>query len=44
MIAMIKEEYKYSDITQRIIGCAIRVHSVFGCVFPESIYHRARVI
>ena len=44
MIAMIKEEYKYSDITQRIIGCAMRVHSVLGCGFPESIYRRAMVI
>ena len=23
---MIKDEYKYSDITQRIIGCAMKVH------------------
>jgi len=38
---MIKEEYKYSDITQRIIGCAMRVHSALGCGFPEIIYQRA---
>ncbi|MEO5674874.1 MAG: GxxExxY protein [Chitinophagales bacterium] len=41
---MIKEEYKYSDITQRIIGCAMRVHSALGCGFPEIIYHRAMII
>jgi len=41
---MIKEEYKYSDITQRIIGCAMRVHSALGCGFPENIYYRAMAI
>jgi GxxExxY protein len=41
---MIKEEYKYSDITQRIIGCAMKVHSALGCGFPENIYHRAMAI
>ncbi len=41
---MIKEEYKYSDITQRIIGCAMKVHSALGCGFPEIIYHRAMII
>ena len=41
---MIKEEYKYSDITQRIIGCAMRVHSALGCGFPEIIYHRVMII
>src|SRR5580765_7410635 len=41
---VIKEEYKYSDITQRIIGCAMRVHSSLGCGFPENIYHRAMTI
>ena len=41
---MIKEEYKYSGITQRIIGCAMRVHSALGCGFPEIIYHRAMII
>jgi len=23
---MIKEEYKYSDIKEKIIGCALKVH------------------
>jgi len=23
---MVKEEYKYSDITEKIIGCAMRIH------------------
>jgi GxxExxY protein len=41
---MIKEQYKYSDITERIIGCAMKVHSALGCGFPEIIYHRAMII
>jgi GxxExxY protein len=41
---MIKEEYKYSEITQLIIGCAMKVHTALGCGFPEIIYHRAMII
>ena len=32
---------KYSDITGRIIGCAMRVHAELGFGFQEYIYHRA---
>ncbi len=35
---MIKEEYKYSDITQKIIGCAMKVHNTLGNGFKEVIY------
>jgi GxxExxY protein len=38
---MIKEEYKYSDITKKIIGCAMEVHTILGNGFPEVIYQRA---
>ena len=38
---MIKEEYKYSEITGKIIGCAMRVHSALGNGFQEVIYQRA---
>jgi GxxExxY protein len=38
---MIKEEYKYSDITEKIIGCAMKVHSALGNGFQEVIYQRA---
>ncbi len=31
---------KYEDITQRIIGCAMRVHSTLGNGFQEVIYQR----
>ncbi len=35
------EEYKYSDLTGKIIWCAMQVHSFFGLGFPEIIYQRA---
>lgn len=35
------EEYKYSDITHKIIGCAMQVHSFLGNGFQEVIYQRA---
>src|SRR6266496_1555619 len=38
---MIKSEYKYSEITEIIIGCAIKVHNALGAGFPEYIYQRA---
>ncbi len=41
---MIKTGYKYSDITEKIIGCAMKVHRTFGNGFQEAIYHRALAI
>lgn len=38
---MIKKEYKYSDLTSKIIGCAMTVHSGLGNGFQEKIYQRA---
>jgi len=38
---MIKPEYKYSELTARIIGCAIEVHKFLGNGFQEVIYQRA---
>ncbi len=38
---MIKEQYKYSDITEKIIGSAIEVHKTLGNGFQEVIYQRA---
>jgi len=38
---MIKEEYKYSELTGRIIKCAMIVHSTLGNGFQEVIYQRA---
>jgi GxxExxY protein len=36
-----KESYKYSDITGKIIGCAMEVHRYLGNGFQEVIYQRA---
>ena len=44
MIAMIKKEYKYSDITSKIIGCAMKVHTTLGNGFQEVIYQRCLAI
>ncbi len=41
---MIKEEYKYSEITEKIIGCAMKVHNTLGNGFQEVIYQRALAI
>jgi GxxExxY protein len=38
---MIKEEYKYSELTGKIIGCGMEVHRVLGNGFQEIIYQRA---
>ena len=35
--------YKYSDITEKIIKAAIEVHKKLGCGFQEVIYQRAMV-
>jgi GxxExxY protein len=32
---------KYQEITERIIGCAMKVHSILGNGFQEVIYQRA---
>ena len=32
---------KYSDITEKIIGCAMKVHRELGSGFQEYIYQRA---
>ena len=41
---MINEKYKYSDITAKIIGCAMEVHKILGNGFQEVIYQRALAI
>jgi GxxExxY protein len=38
---MVDEAYKYSELTAKIIGCAMRVHSTLGNGFQEVIYQRA---
>ena len=44
MITVIKQEYKYSELTSKIIGCAMTVHSALGNGFQEVIYQRALAI
>ena len=38
---IIKEQYKYSDLTGKIIGSAMEVHKILGTGFQEVIYQRA---
>ena len=38
------EEYKYKDLTHKIIGCAMAVHNTLGNGFQEVIYQRALAI
>lgn len=33
--------YKYSDITEKVIGCGMSVHTALGNGFREKIYQRA---
>ncbi|MEP7197584.1 MAG: GxxExxY protein [Saprospiraceae bacterium] len=37
---MIKNEYPLSELTERIIGCAMEVHRIMGNGFQEVIYQR----
>lgn len=38
---MDERDYKHADITRKIIGAAMRVHTVLGSGFQEVIYQRA---
>lgn len=38
---MINEQYKYSELTSKIIACAMTVHKILGNGFQEVIYQRA---
>ncbi|MDN5202536.1 GxxExxY protein [Fulvivirgaceae bacterium BMA10] len=38
------ERYKYSDITKKVIGCAMEVHNTLGNGFQEVIYQRCLAI
>jgi len=37
---IVNDKYKHSDLTGKIIGCAMKVHSVIGNGFQEVIYQR----
>ena len=38
---MINENYKYSELTSKIIGCAMTVHKTLGNGFQEVSYQRS---
>jgi len=40
----VKNEYKHSELTGKIIGCAMEVHKILGNGFQEVIYQRALAI
>ncbi|MFC2093781.1 GxxExxY protein [Bacteroidota bacterium] len=44
MNTTIKKEYPESELTGKIIGCAMEVHSILGNGFQEVIYQRALAI
>ena len=44
MESYVNEEYPLSELTGKIIGCAIEVHKALGNGFQEVIYQRALAI
>jgi len=44
MDKVVNEKYRYSDLTGKIIGCAMEVHKILGNGFQEVIYQRALAI
>ena len=43
-IVVIREEHKHSELTGKVIGCAMTVHTGLGNGFQEVIYQRALAI
>ncbi len=41
---MAVQDLKYKDLTEKIIGCAMKVHRYFGSGFPEVVYKKALII
>ena len=39
---MSNEEYKHSELTEKIIGCAMKVYSALGNGFQEVIYQHTQ--
>lgn len=43
-MAVINEQFKYSELTSKIIACAMVVHKTLGNGFQQVIYQRALAI
>ncbi len=41
---MAVQDLKYPELTEKIIGCAMKVHRHFGIGFPEVVYKRALIL
>jgi GxxExxY protein len=41
---MAVQNLKYYELTEKIIGCAMKVHRYFGPGFPEIVYKKALMI
>ena len=44
MKEIVNESYKHSDLTGKIIGCAMKVHATLGNGFQEVIYQKCLAI
>jgi len=44
MKEIVNHNYKNPELTGKIIGCAMKVHSTLGCGFPEAIYQKCMAI
>lgn len=38
-----RSDYRYGELTKKIIGCAFEVHNSLGCGFLEKVYHKSLV-
>ena len=41
---IVKPEYKYSEITGKILASSFEVFNTLGCGFLESVYHRSLIV
>ena len=41
---MINQSYLHSELTSKVIGCAMAVHSTLGSGFQEVVYQRAMAV